>query len=81
MNVLGEFKIHNADVLIRENINEEQLIDSIVKNRVYVPSLVVLNKIDTMLDFSRVTKDIVKISAAKGDNLDDLKEAILKTCK
>ncbi|UCD03470.1 MAG: GTP-binding protein [Candidatus Aenigmatarchaeota archaeon] len=76
--VLGEFRIHNADVLIRENIDEEQLIDSLMKNRAYVPSLVVLNKIDIMLDFSRVTKDIVKVSAERDENLDDLREAIWK---
>jgi ribosome-interacting GTPase 1 len=74
--VLGEFKVHNADVLIRENIDEEQLIDAMMKNRVYVPSLVVLNKTDIIKDFSRVTKDIIKISAEKGENLDDLREAI-----
>jgi ribosome-interacting GTPase 1 len=74
--VLGEFRLHNADVLIRENINEEQLIDAMMKNRVYVPSLVVLNKIDKIMDFSRVTRDVVKISAEKGENLEELKEAI-----
>lgn len=78
MNVLGEFKIHNADVLIRENINEEQLIDTVMKNRIYVPSMVVLNKIDKIMDFSRVTRDIVKISADRDENFDELKEAIWK---
>ena len=76
MTVLNEFKVHNADVLIRENIDEEQLIDAMMKNRVYVPSLVVLNKIDKIMDFSSVTREVVKISANRGENLDDLKEAI-----
>jgi ribosome-interacting GTPase 1 len=76
--VLGEFKLHNADVLIRQNINEEQLIDALMKNRAYVPSLIVLNKIDKILDFSRATGDVLKISAQKGDNLDGLREAIWK---
>ncbi len=76
--VLSEFKMHNADILIRENIDEEQLIDAMMKNRVYVPSLVVLNKIDKIMDFSRITRNIVKISAEKEENLDDLKEAMWK---
>ncbi|MCD6496356.1 MAG: GTP-binding protein [Candidatus Aenigmarchaeota archaeon] len=74
--VLAEFKIHNADVLIRENVNEEKLIDSMMGNRVYVPSLVVLNKIDKITDFSRIRKDIVKISAANGENIEELKKAV-----
>ncbi len=76
MNVVNEFKIHNADVMIRENIDEEQLIDSMMNNRVYVPSIAVLNKIDKIMDFSIVTRDIVKISAEKEQYLDDLRGAI-----
>ncbi len=76
MSVLNEFKVHNADVLARENIDEEQLIDAMMRNRVYVPSLVVLNKIDRIMDFSNVPREVVKISADRGENLDDLKEAI-----
>jgi len=76
--ILGEFKVHNADVLIRENINEEQLIDVMMKNRVYVPSITVLNKIDKITDFSRITRNIVKISAQNSENLDELKKAVWK---
>lgn len=76
--VLAEFKVHNADVVIRENINEEQLIDVVMKNRVYVPSLVVLNKIDKITDFNRITKQIVKISAMKGENIEEMKKALWK---
>jgi len=46
--VLGQFGIHNADVLIRENVTPEQLIDSMMKNRVYVPAVFVVNKVDTL---------------------------------
>ncbi len=76
--ILSEFKMHNADVLIRENINEEQLIDAMMKNRVYVPSITVLNKIDRIMDFSNVWGEVIKISAEKNENLDDLRKAIWK---
>ena len=49
-----------------------------MNNRVYVPSLAVLNKIDKIMDFSIVTRDIVKISAEKEQYLDDFREAIWK---
>lgn len=34
--------------MIRESINDEQLIDIIEGNRVYVPCIYVLNKIDAI---------------------------------
>jgi len=76
--ILAEFKMHNADVLIRENITADMLIDSMMKNRVYVPSLTVLNKIDKMdgIDLKRIGKDVIAISALKGFNIDALREAI-----
>ena len=44
--ILHEFRITNADVLIRSDINADQLIDSIEGNRKYIPGIVAINKID-----------------------------------
>ena len=44
--ILKEFKINNANIVIREDINADQLIDVIESNKVYLPAIVVLNKID-----------------------------------
>ena len=44
--ILGEYKIHNALVNIREDITSDQLIDVVRGNRVYIPAIMVLNKID-----------------------------------
>ncbi len=75
--VLGQFGIMNADVLVRENITPEQLIDSMMKNRVYVPAVFAVNKIDTVpgreLHFP---KDFVLISAEKSQGLEQLRRAI-----
>lgn len=46
MMILHEYKIFNAEVLIREDCSADDLIDVIVKNRVYLPCLYVYNKID-----------------------------------
>jgi len=44
--ILHEYKIFNAEVLLREDVTPEQLIDVIVGNRIYMPCLYVYNKID-----------------------------------
>ena len=72
--VLKEYKIHSADVVIREELSIERLIDALANNRVYIPSITVVNKIDLM----DVDVDAIKVSAKKGTNLDLLKEEIYK---
>lgn len=81
--VLAEFKIHDADVVIREDIDVDQLVDSLMHNRVYVKSMVVLNKSDIMDDaglsiIERRVGDCVPISALHGRNLECLREEIWK---
>ncbi len=73
--VLREYRIHNADVLIREDITIERLIDAIMGNRVYIPSLTVVNKIDLMNVEVR-SDDIICVSAQHGTGLDILKKRI-----
>ena len=75
--ILKEYKIHNADVLIRENITMERLIDALNGNCVYIPSITVVNKMDIM----DVDVNAIKVSATKGINLDLLKEEIYRKLK
>ena len=44
--ILGEYKMHNADITLRYDATAEDLIDVIEGNRVYIPSIYLLNKID-----------------------------------
>jgi small GTP-binding protein len=79
--VLSEYKIHNADVLIRERITLDELIDVVVGNRQYIPALTVINKIDlvdseTLRACRERFPDAVPISAAVGANIDALKDRI-----
>jgi len=78
ISVIGEFKIHNAEVLIRENVNMDQLIDFLAGNRIYIPSVTVFNKVDRMDEASvrSIGKNIIKISASWGQNLEAFREAI-----
>ncbi len=44
--ILSEYRIHNADISFRCDATEDQLIDVIEGNRIYVPAIYVLTKID-----------------------------------
>ncbi|GAA6007973.1 hypothetical protein JCM11491_006561 [Sporobolomyces phaffii] len=46
--ILQSYKMHNADVMIREDINTDDFVDVILGNRKYVPCLYVYNKIDSI---------------------------------
>jgi len=46
--ILREYKISNADVLVREDITVDQLVDVVQGNREYKPCLYLYNKIDTI---------------------------------
>lgn len=73
--ILKEYKIHNADVIVREDVTIDRLVDSIIGNRKYVSSLTVVNKIDLM-DVN--VNGVLKVSAEKGINLGELKKAIFE---
>jgi small GTP-binding protein len=75
----------NADIIVRDNITEDQLIDVFADNRIYVPVIVVINKIDLVTEKELQRKisnikqrgwKIVSISAISGIGLSKLKEMI-----
>ncbi len=79
--VLKEFKITNADIVLREDASVDRLIDAVEGNRVYIPSLMVINKIDAASkELLESTKkrypNAVYIAAEKKINLDALKDAV-----
>jgi len=80
--ILRVYDIHNARVIVREDLTDEQLIDVVAENRTYVQSLVVLNKIDLVNQGfinevqGSVKNDFVPISADANINIEALKEAI-----
>lgn len=79
--VLNEYGIHNADVLIREDITVDQFIDVMEANRAYIPAITVINKID-LVDESYLNHlkhefpDAILISADRNLNIHELREEI-----
>jgi len=76
--ILAEYKIHNADITLKADCTSEELIDVIEGNRIYIPCIYVLNKIDQIsieeLDIIYRIPHCVPISAHHKWNFDDLLE-------
>lgn len=81
--VLKEFKINNADVVIRSRINIDQLIDCIEGNKKYVPAITVLNKIDMVPakraeEVAKKIKADLLVSAKNKEHIEELKDLIFE---
>jgi len=84
--ILNEYKIHNADVYLKEEVTTDDLVDVVEcsegKGRgvVYIPVLYVLNKIDQItreeLELVDKMENCCPICAQKEWNLDGLLERI-----
>lgn len=81
--VLEEYRIHNANITIREDITIDQLIDVIQGNRTYLPAIVVINKIDIADEFhikkcKQQLPEAFLISADKNINIEELKQGLFQ---
>jgi uncharacterized protein len=82
-NICKTFRIVNADVLIRSVIDADDLIDVLEANKVYLPAVTVLNKIDiadqkTLAYARSIVKPDLEISAHAKINIPELKELIFQ---
>lgn len=79
--ILKEFKLNNATIVIREDIGADQLVDSILQNRKYCKAISVLNKVDILSDseIARIKKEFpvdIIVSGKNKINLDQFKMKI-----
>jgi len=80
----------NGNVIVRDDITEDQLIDVFIENRVYVPAIVIINKTDLvskekLLDHIHKIKktgwNVIGISALNGSGLHKLRDTIFSELK
>ena len=82
--ILRVYDINSARVMLREDISDEQLVDVLLGNRVYIPSLTVMNKVDLVNagfinEISQKIPDkFVPVSAESSVNMTALKEEIYR---
>jgi ribosome-interacting GTPase 1 len=78
--ICKEYKLSNADICFRQDATMDELIDAIEGNRIYVPCIYVLNKIDSIsieeLDIIDRCPHYVPISAKDEWNFDELMQKI-----
>jgi hypothetical protein len=84
--ILAENKIMNAEVLIREGVTQDDFIDAMIGNRVYVPAFIAVNKVDLVDERMRqeIEKNLterfgeppIMVSAQSGYHIEELRDAI-----
>ncbi|KAI0650635.1 developmentally regulated GTP binding protein 1 [Trametes meyenii] len=82
--ILSEYRISNGDVAIRQpNATADDLVDVIEGNRVYIPAIYVLNKIDAIsieeLDLLYRIPNSVPVSSREWWNVDELIDVMWRT--
>ena len=86
--MMNEYGYVNADIVIREDIVEDELIDYISGNRLFLPAIAVINKIDlvTPAYLKHIEKrlkgwKVVPIAAEKEVGIAEIKDAIFDSLK
>lgn len=79
--VLKQFRINNADVLIRSKIDLDSLIDVIEGNRAYIPAITIITKADLVDENTKqhlideIRPDLF-VSAEREQNISELKKLV-----
>ena len=69
--VAREYGIKNGNISIKEKLSLERLFDAFSTNRVYIPAIFAVNKIDEKPDLKK-EKDVVYFSTQKDIGMDEL---------
>ncbi len=83
--IIQAYGIMNANVTVRENIDTDSLVDFLAGNRVYIPSVVAINKYDLNYPGAdekirgNIGRDYLPVSAATGLGIEELKAELYNT--
>lgn len=80
--IAREYGIKNGSITLQENVTLERLFDAFSENRVYIPAIFVINKVDEDPDYKeKIDGEYVAISADKGGGIDGLVSEVWKALK
>ncbi|HYA33882.1 MAG TPA: GTP-binding protein [Candidatus Bathyarchaeia archaeon] len=74
--ILRDFKIHNANISVKEDVNVDRLVDALVPTRRYVPALTVVTKLDQSAQPAHFGD--IHVSAQNGAHIESLKDLIFE---
>jgi small GTP-binding protein len=85
--IIKQFKVNNANVVVRDDITADDLVDHLAGNRVYIPAVALVNKVDLVTperykeieDWLRQEGfPAIPLAAAKGVGIDRAKDFIFE---
>jgi small GTP-binding protein len=81
--IMRELGFANASIVIRKDITADELVDVLEANRVYIPAVVAMNKMDTLdsaekARVGRTIKPDIFISSENKTNIEELKELVFQ---
>lgn len=79
--IAREYGVKNGLIKIKEKINYDRLFDAFSTNRVYIPAIFVVNKIDSDERIEDVGLPLIKISADKGLGIDNFINQVWKALR
>lgn len=79
--IAREYGVKNGLIKIKEKISYDRLFDAFSTNRVYIPAIFVVNKIDGNEKVSDVGLPLIKISADKGTGIDNFINEVWKALR
>ena len=85
--IVKQFKVNNANVVIRDDVTADDLVDHLAGNRVYIPAVALVNKVDLVTP--EAYKEIeawlaqegfpaIALAAGKGYGIDKAKDFIFE---
>jgi small GTP-binding protein len=83
--IIKQFKVNNANVVVRDDLTADDLVDHMAGNRVYIPAVALVNKVDLAGEekYKEIEKWLasqgfpaIPLAAAKGWGIDRAKDFI-----
>ncbi len=80
--IAREYGIKNGTITLKERVSMPRLFDAFAGNRVYIPAIFIINKVDMAKDYDvSIYRNAVKISAENGTGIQNLIDKIWEALK
>jgi len=80
--IAREYGIKNGNITLKEKLTYNRLFDAFSENRVYVPTIFVINKVDMEPNYRKlIDGEYVGISASRSEGIDELIVEVWKALK